>query len=406
MKPTILLVYPHNFLSLRMGIDSRIYQLALYFKKKGFSMDLLALENFVSSWEPCLPDPDSLVEDLFLYDFAAGHREMKNKESKSNPWKRFYPGSNKKINNNKNKSGGLQFETLPDYAFPGMKSLFKDLTAKKTYDFIIISYVNWAGLLEGVSLPHSSIILDLSDFTTLNLFDMSDGNVNLGALLEEEIRRINLFHKVMCISEDERWFFSQFAGKPEFFYVPHFCRKNRGTPEAPKEYDILFIGSDNPFNKEGLRWYFDNIHSRLSPSPSMLVVGKITEHVPDTPGVTCIPFVQDLTEVYSKVKVCICPLLGGTGIKIKVIEALSYGLPVVSTSKGVVGFPVKYNNGCLIGDTPQEFAGNLQRILQDSELYDNQSNIAQAFFDLHFEQSKAYAVLDNIFDCIQPGTDL
>ncbi|MCK4761715.1 MAG: glycosyltransferase family 4 protein [Candidatus Aminicenantes bacterium] len=417
MNKKILLVYPHNFLERKMGVDSRFYGLITYFKTRNIEVDLFALKNFVSSWDKQDLQEKGLIDELFFYDFAEGRRQGKRKGKK---WPlRFLK---QKV------SGDVKFAELPDYAFDGMKKKFLQILAAKQYDFVIISYVYWAGLIEPRPAKNCRIILDLSDFTTLNLFDMTAGKIDTGVLLGEEIRRVNLFDDVLCISAEEQWFFSQFAKNPYYYYIPFFLKKGSLDKKNPKndkdkyeskdkdknkKYDLLFVGSDNPFNKEGIDWFLKEVFPLLSAPLNILVVGKVTAHVREqgyetgnsgstgNKNVKCIPFAADLGDVYRQTKIALCPLLGGTGIKIKVIEALAYELPVVTTPKGVTGFPSKAGNGCLVADTPQEFADQVSRLLSDGNFYNEQSRQARQYFREHFEESRVYKQLDHIF--LSPG---
>ena len=414
----ILVIYPHNFFAHRMGIDSRYYELMKYFKSRNFSVDVLSVENFESSWKNQDAKQENLINELFLYDFAVGKRFVKKK------WEKFFSRFFKR-----KAAGSIIFEELPDYAFPGMKKKFDEILSRKKYDYILFSYVHWANLLQIRERYQSKLILDLSDFTTLNLYDRTGGKIFANSLLAEEIRRVNLFDEVLCISAEEMWFFSQFAKKPGFTYIPFFMKKNTrrsataaadvskrysvlkkpsqknkisahsdtGKAGAKKEFDILFVGSDNIFNKKGMDWFFEKIYPLLSCSLKVLIVGNITSHVPAHENVKCIPFAPDLSEIYNKTKISICPLLGGTGIKIKVIEALSYNLPVVTTSKGMVGFPNKSHNGCLIADTAEEFAAHISRLLVDKNLYDEQSKLAERYFGENFAEPVVHKHLDKIF---------
>jgi len=58
--------------------------------------------------------------------------------------------------------------------------------------------------------------------------------------------------------------------------------------------------------------------------------------------------VANLVEFYQNVSIVICPMFSGTGVKIKVLEALSYGIPVVTNQRGVDGLLNKSANGCLV----------------------------------------------------------
>ena len=73
-------------------------------------------------------------------------------------------------------------------------------------------------------------------------------------------------------------------------------------------------------------------------------------------------------------------MLSGTGIKIKVIEALSYGIPVVTNRRGVDGLVNKKENGCLVSDDPKIFAEEITRLLKDEIFYNQMRDNAISYF--------------------------
>ena len=388
MKKRVLIVYPHNFFEEKSGINSRFIELLRYFRAVDFNVDLLTLKNFKSSWENYPADKGGLVNELFFYDFKKGSRRQRPQNRKQNPLarlKKYIPFCH-------------AYTGLPDFAYKSMKKLFAEILAKNRYDFIIISYVYWTGLIPSKTVAGPATVLDLSDFITLNRFDSSGGDVKIGPMIEEEIRRVNRFDKVMCISEDEKSFFSQFARRPQYHYVPFFMDKNNLAKNDNPDYDILFIGSDNPHNREGMQWFFQEIHPYLFNSVRIVIAGPISEYVDSTHNVTCIPLVERLADIYARARISICPLLGGTGMKIKVVEALSFGLPVVTTAKGLAGFPSKVHTGCLSADSPEKFARAIQRLLSDKDFYNQQRKWAEDFFMENFEKSTVYRQLDELFE--------
>ena len=90
-------------------------------------------------------------------------------------------------------------------------------------------------------------------------------------------------------------------------------------------------------------------------------------------------------------------MLSGTGIKVKVVEALAAGLPVVCTSRGMDGLPDKIRNGCLVSDEPFEFAKNITALLNDHELYNRQAEAAKDLIVNHFSKRVIYRELDKLF---------
>lgn len=421
----ILVVYPHNFFVQRTGTNTRYIELLKYFKHRNFNVDLLTLEGFCTSWQTYPQDKWELIDNIYIYDFKKGQR-----------WQRF--------KNRKKDIPALirkrlpfcrAFRRLPDMAYPGMKRMLNGILETNAYDYIVISYVYWANLLKSPAIKQNkcTTILTLEDFLTLNRYDSTDGDIKIGPMIEEEIRRVNLFDQVICISREEQYFFSCFSPAPKYHYVPFFVESHLETPETGFDYDLFFLGSDNPHNIKGIQWFLDNVMPLLNQSTRVLIAGAVTQRINgnnvnngnksnkkkhngkkhngkkrngkkhndknrvDYKNVTFIKHIEDLDEVYNKSKIVICPLLGGTGMKIKVVEALSYGKPVVTTSRGVSGFASRLHNGCTLADSPKAFAKAVNDLLRSDLFYRSQQELAVDFFLQHFEKNMIYTKLDDVF---------
>ncbi len=408
-KKRILIVYPHNFFAEKSGTGNRNLQLLNYFKSRGCAVDLLTLEGFKTSWKSCPQDKYGLIDNLFIYDFKKGSRWQRPKNRKKNPFAYI----RKKL------PFCRTYTSLPDFAYRGMKRMLGRIVTQNHYDYIIIVYVYWANLITApaVKAADCTTVFSLEDFSVLNRFDTADGNIKIGAMIQEEIRRVNRFDKVICISKEEESFFSRFARRPRYHHIPLFMEKNQlprhssllHTAESPQlvDHDLLFIASDNSHNRKGLKWFLSHVLPLAAPKSGnikVLIVGGISQqlnhepriNIPNT-TITSLSHVDNLASAYGRAKIAICPLQGGTGMKVKVVEALSFGLPIVTTSKGVIGFPCQTGNGCLIADSPTDFAHGIQRLLQDSDFYARQQRQANDFFKEHFEQSTVYSHLDQIF---------
>ncbi len=76
-------------------------------------------------------------------------------------------------------------------------------------------------------------------------------------------------------------------------------------------------------------------------------------------------FVEDLAEAYRRRRCAVVPLLQGGGSRLKFIEALAHGLPVIATPRAVAGLAVHAGEDCLLADGGQAFADALLRVLRD-----------------------------------------
>src|SRR5262249_27568274 len=115
----------------------------------------------------------------------------------------------------------------------------------------------------------------------------------------------------------------------------------------------------------------------VAPEFRMLVAGGISSKVgpliTDVANITVWDRLDDVSRFYSAIRVAAVPLRAGTGVSIKVLEALSFGKRIVSTPVGVRGLPNKLLRDAIVTSDPNEFAQALLRertrpCMQHSEL--------------------------------------
>jgi|GEM_PF-136304 len=383
-KKRVLIFYPHNPFKKTMGINSRFYRLLKYLQSRNCTVDMLSHRNFVDEWSETQGESEGLLNNLYLNDY----KKSKQKEEE--------------LGTALSKIKPTEF---PDLAFMDLRRQFDTLLKSGKYDIILMSYVHWGRLMESEALRERErrtlTVLDLSDFVTVNRLESIKGNFKIGEMIEEEIRRINMFDRVMCISTEEKSLFERFCKKPQFYYVPHMLPLNDSFPGVEKSVDILLTASDNPFNREGAAWFFEKVYPRLKSAYKIVIIGKVNKFLDKykkkCKNVTFLEYVDDLDDYYRSSRLSMCPLLGGTGLKIKVVESLSFGVPVVSTSYGVVGMECRIGNGCLTSDDPREFSENIRNLLENETYRLEKSAEAVNFFKRSFSEDVVFKRLDTVF---------
>lgn len=90
--------------------------------------------------------------------------------------------------------------------------------------------------------------------------------------------------------------------------------------------------------------------------------------VDNEPNVQMLGFVSDLRPVYQEASICVAPLRAGGGSRLKILEAMAYGRPVVSTRLGCEGLLVESGRHLLLADEPEAFANAIGGILDDPKL--------------------------------------
>jgi len=155
------------------------------------------------------------------------------------------------------------------------------------------------------------------------------------------------------------------------FFHPASSREGHAT-----EPTVIFCGAmDYNPNIDALRWYFSEIHSGLKkeiPNLNVLIVGKDpgpeVRAYSENPGVTVTGGVPDVRPYYKRAWLQIVPLRIGGGTRLKIVESLGIGTPVVSTRIGAQGLDLQHDSDILYADTRSEFIEQTARALRNPEL--------------------------------------
>jgi len=162
----------------------------------------------------------------------------------------------------------------------------------------------------------------------------------------------------------------------------------------------LFVGSRAYPNVDALRWFLETIWPKvlnLSANTQLHVAGSVYKSFGDyqrMPGVTWHGVLPDLTQIYQESAIVICPLRCGSGLKIKVIEAFSYGKAVIGTTPCAQGLDDARACGALsIRDDPIEFAQILHEYLVDKSKRKLTEDAVRQFTLSNLNPHRTYAAL-------------
>jgi glycosyltransferase involved in cell wall biosynthesis len=115
------------------------------------------------------------------------------------------------------------------------------------------------------------------------------------------------------------------------------------------------------------------------------------------PAVKLVGFIEDLSEYYDWARVMVVPLRYGSGVKGKVLTALSYGVPCVSTRIGSEGMGLTPGTDILQADEPADFAREVVRLYTDEALWKKLSENGLRFVQENFSVQLVRRELLRIF---------
>lgn len=187
-----------------------------------------------------------------------------------------------------------------------------------------------------------------------------------------ELEHLNDYDGVVCITKNDAEVFRQAGCRKPVVSIP-FGIDPGEVPSVEVEPDSLFhIGAmDWLPNQESIRWMLEEVWPvvrREVPQAKLYLAGR---KMParwmnaTIEGVSVIGEVPDAMYFIGSKKINVVPLLSGSGIRVKIIEAMSIGKTVITTTVGAQGIDYTDGENILIADTPEQFARQIKRCLDD-----------------------------------------
>jgi glycosyltransferase involved in cell wall biosynthesis len=184
-------------------------------------------------------------------------------------------------------------------------------------------------------------------------------------------------------------------------------RRHLAVVRMPQAAKLIYPGAITySANRDAVRYFIGDIYPRIRaqrPDVTLDVTGDtgdIDVHAlgHGEQGVTFTGRLADVKDAVARSAVCVVPLRVGGGTRLKVLEAMALGTPVVSTSKGIEGLSVSHDQHVLVGDTPAAFAAHVVRVLNDAQLSSRLSAAARSAVAETYTWDRIGAQLDAVIE--------
>ena len=285
------------------------------------------------------------------------------------------PSEVKIINNGK-------INKLDDFFPHDILREFKKIVFSIKPSCVLVNYVFLSGLLEHI--PNSIYkIIDVHDkLSRADIYKSAELNFSFFCTTEkEELRGLKRADLVIGIQENESNYFKK-SGLKNIITIGHSIEKsymNKKSFKTPRK--LGFIGSNHIFNAKSVekllssRRFID-----LKKDFKFIFAGNICNNkIVNNSGAVLIGLVDKIVDFYSSIDLVLNPVIFGTGLKIKTVEALSYGLPVVGTKVAFDGIST---------ESPFHLAKNidqiydlLEKIRHNPGIIVNLSNLSRSLFE-------------------------
>jgi glycosyltransferase involved in cell wall biosynthesis len=187
---------------------------------------------------------------------------------------------------------------------------------------------------------------------------------------QEEIAAMNMYDAVITLTDVDKNVLQKDGIKVPIYSSPAIVSsQNKYKENYEFKSKIVFLASGaHPPNGEGLIWFVENILGLVKKECSNIqfnVIGNWNEKLYSKyDNVNFLGFVEDLEQTLDGA-IMVIPLLSGSGMRIKIMDAVNYGCPVVTTSVGVEGLDFENEVECIIEDNAEIFAKKLCNLIKD-----------------------------------------
>ncbi|WP_447968281.1 glycosyltransferase [Nitrospira sp. M1] len=286
-------------------------------------------------------------------------------------------------------------DTWDMYQTPWLLREFHNVFLEVKPDLVLIYYAWWGQLAVGDAYKSATRILRSVDLLEINghlskkvspflkepvIPEDVDPSVIDEAFYDElwnhsyeneskEMKVYNAYDGVVTITESDA----------RIIRTHSTCRAVRTVPTAcalqhiKNSYDglPLFVGSNNPLNLQGYVYFVRKVLPRVLgkiPGFRLRVVGGFSEKVERVQGVELSGYVPDLKPLYAASRFTVCPMLGGTGSQIKILESMAHGVPVIAMKAVASASPIEHGVNGFVANDAKEFAQYAIQLSMDSAL--------------------------------------
>ena len=306
-----------------------------------------------------------------------------------------------------------------------MQKWFKKVMEKVSPEIIIINYADYSRLLKGLKNKPFIRIIDSLDLISLNknmqkllIKKMNLNNIKAGRIkpeiLDEDLFKKNdirvdrqefkIYDKydyTIAISKKEEEIIRKNTLKTKTVLIPFIPEPVylKNTYSGP----ALFTSGPNIFNTQAYYYFTKRILPLIKEGNNsfcLQITGLFYAGVQPKKEMEIFftGFIPDLKEIYSKARFLICPVIGGTGQKIKIAEAMAHGIPIISSRQSAESSMIKHGENGFIAKNPKEFAYFVNKLWNDKKLCKKMGECARKTIEKEYknlEISKKLLLLIN-----------
>ncbi len=344
-------------------------------------------------------DIDDLKDDL------SGHDLIENLEYKSVTDQLLYTAKNMiTIDNLKTRS------FLNYYYTSNMSKLVKNTLSGGNFD-VIITDMPMAFYVKNSSTPSIVYAFDAVSDYNYNMYKKSESFISRSywymnyTKIKNYEKVYNNFNTCIVVNKKDKELLEKHVDT-NIEVIPNGVDTNYFKNDTDV-YDsrLVFLGDmSTPPNNDAIRYFIRDVYPEVTNQKNipLYIVGRNpTEYIKSLDkqeNITVTGSVVDVREYLPYGSIFITPMVSGTGIKNKILEAMSMNLAVITTSIGISGINATDKKDFLLADDPESFAGAIELLREDKEYYKRISDNAKKLVSKDYSWERSMNKLDEIIE--------
>lgn len=276
----------------------------------------------------------------------------------------------------------------------------------RCFDFSLITFIEFAFLLP--CLPMRTIkLLDTHDLVSEKIKSFESHGVKFKGWelnFQQELVLFGQFDYVLLINKHDYDLVGKYINKSRLLLVPHGVHCVR-TILSSEVTSLSFIGSRYHPNVDAMLWFFNEIWPQISSQQQLTIniYGDISNMLDDFENsisdcrIHRKGLIKSISEVYTDSTIVINPVRIGAGLKIKNVEALAHGIPLVTTEHGMKGLAGAKDMGLQGASNANTFAAMIDNLVTNHVEKVRCGNEGFEYAKAHFSCDVAYKELTNLF---------
>ena len=250
--------------------------------------------------------------------------------------------------------------------------------------------------------PNARLIFDTVDLHFLReqreaeISGTESAAIAAGKTRKQELGLIETTDATLVVSQFEQQLLQSLLPDANISVVSNIhTLRDPGKP-FEERHDLVFVGGfQHPPNLDAANWLIDEIMPMVLKELPNLTLHIIGSRMPESlqrrraSGIKLHGFVADMEPYMTGCRISVAPLRYGAGVKGKVNQAMSHGLPVVATSCAAEGMYTEHGVDILMADEAHRFAAEVVRLYQDRELWQSLAQNGRMNVENHFSVSAA-----------------